>query len=484
VTVGGSAIRLACRLAPDPGRVLAQLFVPGHTDHAMREGRVEGVVARVLEMDDHEVDGVLAELVSRFGGRHRDLEATFRHHADRVAARMAPGLSLTAKQRLALGAAFTQEYAVEAAALCNPSMVEAPDQSDAADGAVRFIMSVRQIGEGHRSSIGFRSGSIGPGGTVTVDAPAPLATAATVTRGCVVTERLRASGQDDALEWVLDGLDPICSMDELEARIAELEDQSDTRSDAAATAARLRGLTERFYTASFDPSVPLGERVLYPAAAVESAGIEDARFVRLVDDDGAVAYHATYTAFDGRSLTLQLLTTTDFRDLDASPLFGRAATNKGLALFPRRVGGRYAALSRHDGASNAVAFTDDLRHWPDAVPIRHPVEIWESVQAGNCGSPIETDAGWLVLTHGVGPMRTYSLGAWLLDLDRPEVLLGRLRSPLLSPLPEEQNGYVPNVVYSCGSLVHDGTVVIPFGIADASVGFATIGLDDLLGLLT
>lgn len=484
MTAGGSATRLACRLAPDPGRVLAQLFVPGHTDHAMREGRVEGVVARVLEMDGDEVDAVIAELVARFGARHRDLERTFRHHADRVASRLAPSVTITAKQRLALGAAFTQEYAIEAAALCNPSMVVAPDQTGAPDGSVRFVLSVRQIGEGHRSSIGFRSGSVGPGGAIAVDEPTPFATTAEVVAGPVVPERLRAGVDDDAAAWVLGGLGPTCSVTDLEARLAELEGEADTRPGAGETASHLRRLVERTYTARFDADLPFDERVLHPATAVESSGMEDARFVRFVDDDGSVAYHATYTAFDGRSLALQLLTTTDFLDFQVCPLFGRAATNKGLALFPRRIDGRFVAMSRHDGASNAVARSDDLRSWSDAVPVRHPVEVWESVQAGNCGSPIETDAGWLVLTHGVGPMRTYSLGAWLLDLERPEVLLGRLRSPLLSPLPGDQDGYVPNVVYSCGGLVHDGTLVVPYGVADSSIGFATIGLDELLGLLT
>ena len=483
MTDGGSASRLACRLSPDPGRVLAQLFVPGHTDHAMREGRVEGVVARVLAMDAGEVDVVVAELVTRFGARHRDLEATFRHHADRVAARLAPSVVLTPEQHLALGAAFTQEFAVEAAALCNPSMVAAPDQSGAADGWLRFVLSVRQIGEGHRSSIGFRAGSVGPGGAVELDERAPFTTAATVAPGPVVPARLRAGAHDDGVAWALDGLDPTCSVADLESRLGELERQADTRPGAVESADRLRRLAERSYTATFDAALPCDERVLHPATAVESSGMEDARFVRFVDDDGGVTYHATYTAFDGSGLALQLLTTTDFLTFQVAPLLGRAATNKGLALFPRRVGGRFAALSRHDGASNAVAYADDLCHWPDTIPVRHPVEVWESVQAGNCGSPIETDAGWLVLTHGVGPMRTYSLGAWLLDLERPEVLLGRLRSPLLSPLPGEQDGYVPNVVYSCGGLVHDGVLVVPYGVADSSIGFATIGLDELLGLL-
>jgi predicted GH43/DUF377 family glycosyl hydrolase len=212
----------------------------------------------------------------------------------------------------------------------------------------------------------------------------------------------------------------------------------------------------------------------------EQAGMEDARFVRFVDDDGSVIYYATYTAYSGSRISQQLLDTTDFQNFTSGPLVGRAAANKGLALFPRRIGGRYAAMSRSDRETNTVAFADDVSIWPSASPCQQPTEAWEALQLGNCGPPIETDAGWLVLTHGVGPMRTYSIGAILLDIDDPTRVLGRLRRPLLTPAPDEQNGYVPNVVYSCGALVHADTVVIPYGIGDSAIGLATAPLPDLL----
>lgn len=484
MTAGGLAARQACRLRPDPSRVIAPLFVPGHTDSAIRDGRATGTVAHVLALDDDAVDEVLADVIGRFSGRHRDLLTTFRHHADRIANRLHAAVELSEPRRLVLGAAFTQEFSVEAAALCNPSMVAVAGEATDAAGSTRFVMSVRQIGEGHRSSIGFRSGVVDPRGEVVLDEGTAHATTAVVEPATLEAGSFRGErrGAEDTA-WVLDGLGVRFSGSELEARLVALESQHDTRRDVVATAERMRGLAARSYTARFPCDTSLGERVLHPAAPVESNGMEDARFVRFVDDDGAVTFHATYTAFDGLALAIQLLSTTDFVTFDVAPLLGAAAANKGLALFPRRIGGRYAALTRHDGATNALALSDDLHQWSTATPFDHDVEVWESVQVGNCGSPIETDEGWLVLTHGVGPMRTYSIGAWLLDLDEPRRIVRRLREPLLRPLPSEQDGYVPNVVYSCGGLVHDGTLVVPYGIGDASIGFASIEVERLVAAM-
>jgi predicted GH43/DUF377 family glycosyl hydrolase len=489
VTANGLATRQPCRLAPDPSRVVTHLFVPGHTDLAMREGRAMGVVAHVLALDDDAIHQLLTELVGRFGKRHRDVLATFRHHAGRIGNRLPSTAVLSEERCLVLGAAFTHEYAVEAAALCNPSMVALPDQSEAPPGGLLFVMSVRQIGEGHRSSIGFRSGVVDASGAISVDERSMFTTAATAAPCDLDADSFRALDHDhpddtEATHWVLDGLPDRFSAAALDSRLSALEAQRDTRHNVVETARRLRALGARTYTATFVEPGELGERVLYPATGVEANGMEDARFVRFVEDDGEVTYRATYTAFDGHELALQLLTTTDFVTFGVAPVLGAAAANKGLALFPRRIGGRYAALSRHDGATNSVAYSDDQRKWPTATPLVWAVEPWESVQVGNCGSPIETDAGWLVLTHGVGPMRTYSIGACLLDLDEPTRVIGRLHRPLLSPLPSEQDGYVPNVVYSCGGLVHDDTLVVPFGIGDRSIGFATASVAELLCEMT
>jgi predicted GH43/DUF377 family glycosyl hydrolase len=488
VRFDGLATRRLGRLSPDSSRVIAQLFVPGHDVPMGREARASRVVERILGLDDDEVALTLAAIMDRFGGRHRDLIETFRQHANRIGYRLEPGAELSDERWLLLGATFTHEYAVEAAALCNPSAVAAPDQSHCPAGALRFVMSVRQIGEGHRSSIGFCTGVVDDRGEVTMDERGPFTIAGTVGASTLDADAFcglaqRINDDHEAASWVLDGLGEHFTIDDLEARLAQLEAQRDTRRNVAETVRRLRELAARTYSVNFPATSELAERVLYPAASVESNGLEDARFVRFVDDDGTVTYYATYTAFDGKVVAQQLLTTTDFVTFASSPMLGTAAANKGMALFPRRIDGRYVALSRHDGASNAVAFSDDVRQWSTPIPLERPTGPWEALQVGNCGSPIETAAGWIVLTHGVGPMRTYSIGAWLLDLEDPTRLIGRLRHPLLTPLSDEQDGYVPNVLYSCGAVLHGSTLLIPYGIGDQSIGFATVHTDALLAAL-
>lgn len=480
--------RQPVRLDPDPARVIAQLFVPGHALPGGVTGHASGVVATILGLDEHAVRATLSSIIDRFGSRHRDLAATFAHHADRIANRLEPGIDLSDDRRLLLGATFTHEYSVEGASLCNPSPVPLADQSGAPAGSLRFVMSVRQIGEGHRSSIGFRTGLVDQHGSVTIDATGAYATAAVAEPAPLSARALRplARARDEGTEataWVLDGLADAFTTPELEARLAELDAQRDTRRNVGDAIRNLRDLAARSYTATFPPATELTERVLHPSISAESNGMEDARFVRFVDDDDSVTYFATYTAFDGHAIAQQLLATTDFRTFHISPLRGAAAANKGLALFPRRIDGRFVALCRHDGASNAVTTSDDLNEWATATPLTWPREVWEAVQVGNCGPPIETDDGWLVLTHGVGPMRTYSMGALLLELDDPTTIIGRLRDPLLRPTADEQNGYVPNVVYTCGALRHADNLLIPFGVGDASIRFASASISELVEAL-
>jgi predicted GH43/DUF377 family glycosyl hydrolase len=471
------------RLAPDSSRVIAQLFVPGHALAGERAGLASGAVEFVLGIDDGEVSATLADITERFGGRHPDLAGTFRHHADRIANRVVPGTELSAERRLLLGATFTHEYSVEAAGLCNPSAVAAPDQTGVRPGELRFVMSVRQIGEGHRSSIGFRAGVIDRLGAVVLDEPGPFTTAGTVEHGILDAATflsLAGDGDAESTRWVLDGLRRRFTNADLDARLTELEAQDDTRRNVAETAQRLRELANRSYVVRFPASTTLGERVLVPATSAESNGLEDARFVRFAGDDGAVTYYATYTAFDGTGLSQQLLATTDFRSFTSSPLVGAAAANKGMALFPRKIDGQFVSLSRHDGTTNAIVCSGDIGQWHRARTLEGPTAAWEAIQVGNCGSPIETAEGWLVLTHGVGAMRTYSIGALLLDIDDPTRVIGRTRRPLLTPQPDEQDGYVPNVVYSCGALLHEDTLLLPFGIGDANIGVATVAIGDLL----
>jgi predicted GH43/DUF377 family glycosyl hydrolase len=390
---------------------------------------------------------------------------------------------------LLIGATFTNEYAIEGAALCNPSIVAHPDQTGIATGSLRFVLSVRGIGEGHRSSIGFRTGIVDAAGRATIDEPSPFVTTgriepALLDKAIFRVELDRRANVREAADYVLNALGDLFTRSDLDERLDDLSANLRTRGHAQGTISLIRGIARRSYTIEFPDYVPLSGRVLWPSMEAEQAGVEDARFVRFVDADGSVTYYATYTAYDGSHISQQLLQTDDFQTFTSSPLVGRAAANKGLALFPRRIRGKYAAMSRSDRETNTVAFADHLSVWPNASPCQQPSEVWEVLQLGNCGPPIETDAGWLVLTHGVGPMRTYSIGAILLDLDDPTRVIGRLRRPLLTPAPDEQNGYVPNVVYSCGALVHADTLVLPYGIGDGAIGIATAPLPELLAELS
>ena len=484
----GLVTRSPQRLEADRSRVITRLFVPGQEGFEHQDSRAGAVLRRILALDEDEVRSSLDDVVTRFDGRHRDLLGTFHRHAGELADRLDTDINRSQSRMLLLGATFTSEFAIEAAALCNPSMVAHPDQEGTAAGSLRYVMSVRGIGEGHRSSIGFRTGVIDAGGLVTIDAPARFASIGSV--GSTLLDaavfrselaRLREGGE--AADFVLDALDDRFTRADLDEQLDALQLHRSTRGHAQQTISLMRTIAERTYAVEFADDIPLSERVLWPAMAAEAAGMEDARFVRFVDDDGSVRFYATYTAYSGSHISQQLLETTDFQSFTSTPMVGSAAANKGLALFPRRIRGRFAAMSRSDRESNSVAYADDPFIWTTSAPCQQPTQAWEALQLGNCGPPIETEAGWLVLTHGVGPMRTYSIGAILLDLEEPTRIIGRLTQPLLSPAAGEQDGYVPNVVYSCGALVHGETLVIPYGIADSAVGIATVPLRELLAAL-
>jgi predicted GH43/DUF377 family glycosyl hydrolase len=484
----GLVTRSPQRIAADRSRVITQLFVPGQEGFELQDSRAGAVLARILALDEDEVRASLDDVVTRFDGRHRDLVGTFRTHAREVADRLDPARDLSESRMLLLGAVFTSEYAIEGAALCNPSMVAHPDQTGTAAGSLRFVMSVRGIGEGHRSSIGFRTGVVDGAGDITIDNPAPFANVGevvpTLLDGAVMRRELgRLHGGGEAADYVLDALGDQFTRADLEEQLDKLQTHRRTRGHATETISLIRTIAERTYGVEFADDSVLSERVLYPAMGAEAAGMEDARFVRFVDDDGSVTFYASYTAYSGSHISQQLLETRDFRAFTSTPMVGRAAENKGLAVFPRRIHGRFAAMCRSDRESNSIAYSDHPFEWTDSVRCQRPVRAWEALQLGNCGPPIETEAGWLVLTHGVGPMRTYSIGAILLDLDDPTRIVGQLRAPLLSPAADEQDGYVPNVVYSCGALVHGGTLVLPYGISDAAIGVATAPLGDLLTAL-
>jgi predicted GH43/DUF377 family glycosyl hydrolase len=474
-------------LSPDRSRVITRLFVAGREDVGPGDSRASAVIDRILELSEDAVETAMRDLDKRFEGRHRALHDTFRRHAELIRPRLDAVIEISDARHLLLGAAFTHEYAIEGAALCNPSAVMHPQQG--INGDIRFIISVRGIGEGHRSSIGFRTGTMTASGIVNMDRPGSFPITADAgpasNHRSIFHAKLSEVGDDqENAGYVLDALAETFDDSELDARIAMLAAEVATRRHTATTIENLRRVARSSYAVNFPSESELSERVLWPHAPAEAHGMEDARFVRFTDDSGVVTYLATYTAFDGTNVAQHLLETTDFAVFVASPLAGDAAVGKGLAIFPRKIGGRYAALSRSDRETNAIAFSDDLRCWNGAEVIQVPDEPWELLQLGNCGSPIETTAGWLVLTHGVGAMRTYSLGAILLDIDEPHRVLARSSEPIISPEDGRRDGYVPNVIYSCGGFAHNDTLVLPYGIADQSISIATLSISELLESMT
>lgn len=471
-------------IRPDSSRMLARPFVPADRTSLRR------MIERALMLTEEETNERLALLRVQFAGRHPRLEQAWERHYARVAPHVPYDGSLSSERRLYIGALFSGEYALESAALFNPSMVPHPDQSGLGPGALRFILSLRATGEGHISSITFRTGVIGPDHAIVVEQASRFVSAPDLNpdpsflRGDF-SRQLREMGFDNV--WcrrLLASLGDRFSRSELRAAMHTATGGTrPSAPEARRTAECIRWLTEVNYEVHFDPATPLAERVIFPVSSSESNGMEDARFVRFVDDDGCATYFATYTAYDGRSIMPQLLETADFLSFRSITLNGAVVRNKGMALFPRRVAGRYAMLGRLDDENLYLMYSDDPHRWEEAELLRRPREAWEAVKIGNCGSPIETPAGWLVLTHGVGPMRRYCIGALLLDLDDPSVVLGHLATPLIEPDEQLRDGYVPNVVYSCGSLVHQGRLILPHGLSDTSTAISIVDLEALLGVL-
>jgi predicted GH43/DUF377 family glycosyl hydrolase len=481
-------VRRGQRLPPDPRRVIAKPYLPGEDGVAGGESRAGLLVRRVLAIPEAEVATLLGGIRADFSGRHRAFEETLDRHYQLVAAHVPAGTALTAERRALIGAYFTHEYSVEGAALFNPSIVPAPDQTGMGPGQQRFIMSLRAVGEGHISSIEFRSGVIDSGGLSLEEPSGVLVTGRRAPARGYDLRRFKAKlielGAGNELAWtVLGRLSPHFTLAELEESLARLEAEGPSHAISYETLKIIRLLAASNYVTSFPPDSRIDERVIFPAGPNETRGMEDARFVRFVDDRGTAKYYATYTAYDGFQILPQLIETEDFLSFNISTLNGFAAQNKGMALFPRQVGGKYVMLSRKDRENLHLATSDDVHFWNDVTELDRPLAPWQLLQIGNCGSPLETEAGWLVLTHGVGAMRRYGIGAILLDLEDPRRVIGRLREPLLLPDATEREGYVPNVVYSCGGIVHGHQLVLPYGFSDSGIGVASISMSELLGAL-
>jgi predicted GH43/DUF377 family glycosyl hydrolase len=472
--------RQALRLNPDPSRVLARPFVFGGP------ARLSAIVERVLALSAAETEAALAAAVSDFGPRHRDIRGIFRRNFALAAANLGGPLDVTEAQRLLLGAYFSQEYSLESAALFNPSMVVHPDQSGVSPGSVRFVLSLRACGEGHISSIEFRTGTVSATHTVSLDPHSRFAVAARPVDDALYDKatyalKLREMAADyKAAEPVLDRLATEFTVTDLKAAIERARPKEGSVTPFNETADNMLWLAHSNYHLDFSADTALSDRVIFPVSENESRGIEDARFVRFRERDGRVVYYATYSAYNGLRVLPQLIETTDFQYFKISTLNGRCVQNKGMALFPRKLGEDFVMAARLDGENIFLLRSTNIHFWNESMLIQRPKRQWEFVQLGNCGSPIETDEGWLLLTHGVGPMRQYSIGALLLDLEDPSRVVGELTEPLLSPNAGERDGYVPNVVYSCGPMRHDDHLVIPFAVSDAHTTFATVSIPDLV----
>jgi predicted GH43/DUF377 family glycosyl hydrolase len=474
--------RIGPTLRPDHSRVLMRPFRP------TTEAIAHRIVAQVMTLSEDEVSRVLGEVLGEFGNRHEAVEKFFLNRFGQVRDQLEPGQRKPSAERQALiGAYFTHEYSPESAALFNPSIVPHPDQSGVPRGALRFILSLRATGEGHISSITFRVGLISAQHRVTLMPPVAFAAEPERVPNAAYETALFARKLDEAgvrnrfCRAVLEQLGTTFNVDELHHVLAT--ERMRTEENPATTDRAARGmllLAESNYDVRFDPAQPVSQRVIFPSSPSQSNGIEDARFVRFVDDDGQVMYYATYTAYDGKIILPQLLQTADFVDFKFITLNGPAAQNKGMALFPRRIDGHFAMLSRQDDENILLMFSDTLHSWAAPKVLLSPAEPWEFIKIGNCGSPIETEAGWLVLSHGVGAMRKYCIGAFLLDLHDPTRVIGRLRQPLLSANEAEREGYVPNVVYTCGAILHGRELIIPYAMSDSATSFASVALDDLL----
>ena len=510
--------------SPDPSRVIARFLY-------VNDERSADIIREVLAMPQKEVNIAMSQLLRGYSRRHRNISRIFEKHF----AKLSPIFEkievneddLSSSQKALIGSYFTMEYSIESAAFFNPSVVDHPDQSEIRFDEKRVIFSFRATGEGHISSIVFRSGILDKNNNLNIEPVGKMLAEADVIKRNVYDKKTFQKKLDDLQNQgsvispaIIDKMDEmqdkgnvispaiVDKQEELKDKVKiisaafildKLEDNFTygelmknlviARKDPKVTEDHLKIMNQMMWLASshyeinFSIDSAISERVIFPISATEQKGIEDARFVKFTDDDGEITYYATYTAYDGIAILPKLISTKDFYDFRILPLNGEIAQNKGMALFPRKINGKYAMLCRIDGVNNYIAYSDSINIWREAKIIQQPKYPWELVQIGNAGSPIETEDGWLVITHAVGSMREYTLGASLYELENPEKEIGRLSSPLMVPNEIEREGYVPNVIYSCGSIIHNEDLVIPYAMSDHSSSYATVDLRELLDVL-
>ena len=472
--------RLPVRLEPDPSRVIPRFF--GSADTA----RTRRTIERVMKLTEEEASDILVKLRQDFEPQHKSIADVWAEHFERVRDCLPDSSALSEQRQLLIGAYFTMEYAIEAAALFNPSMVAKRDQTGLAPGSTRFIMSLRATGEGHVSSIVFRVGVIDSDCNICLEPPSPVSRPLRVVEDAeyekaVATQLLTETGAMTPLaERVLAGLGDRFTKDQLSSQVERVRDSSEEGTTREEQAENLLWLVRSHYRLVLPDDAEPAELVIFPTSENESRGIEDLRLVRFTNDDGSVRFLGTYTAYNGFKILPTMMEATDFRTIKMAPLHGRYARNKGMALFPRKIHGKYMMSGRLDGENLYILESDTVHTWNHGKLVQTPKYWWEMAIIGNCGSPMETEEGWLLLTHGVGPMRQYCIGATLLDLDDPSRVIGQTEHPLIVPTGDERIGYVPNVVYSCGGMIHSNVLIIPYAMSDVITTFASVPLPELL----
>jgi predicted GH43/DUF377 family glycosyl hydrolase len=484
--------RLPLTLRPNSSRVLMRPFFPstvvGTEMKRIDSMRARLILSRILALSEEHVGALVDQLLNEFGERHQRVAEILAQRFSQVRENLPAEVAVSEMRQLLIGSYFTSEYSLESAALFNPSIIPHPDQADVKEGSVRVILSLRATGEGHISSITFRSGLVDENGEIQLDRasrfvtePRPIPSA--VYERDLFLRKLTELGLDtEFARQVLDAQGDTFTLDELRSAI-DLIKIAHSDPEAPVIGEKMLLLARSNYEVAFAPEQPISERIIFPFSPSQSNGIEDARFVCFRDGVESPIYYATYTAYDGRTVLPQLLETQDFIHFKVCTLNGPAVRNKGMAMFPRKIDGHYCMLSRQDNENIHLMFSEHPHFWYDSRIILRPAEPWEFVQLGNCGSPIETKAGWLVLTHGVGPMRKYCIGAILLDHDDPTRVIGRLREPLIKPEPSEREGYVPNVVYTCGGMIHCGNLILPYAVSDSATSFAMVALDEVIAAM-
>jgi predicted GH43/DUF377 family glycosyl hydrolase len=475
--------RLPLRIEPDPRRVISRFF-------AADDGQTRRRIARVLSLSEEDVERISSDLREQYAGVHGDMDEVWLEHFRRVEP-MVPESSgqLSQTRQMLIGAYFTMDYAAEAVALFNPSIVPALNQSELEPGSVRFLMSLRAVGEGHVSSIVMRNGIIDSGGDVTLTEPAATRRAlAQEPDPEFSTAMIRRVLQDLGIyghleQSILDRVGDTTSLSEINSELERARTDAPSPVQWQQTRDNLVAIMESNHRMRVPEGASLSELVIFPASQNESRGIEDLRMVQFRDDDGSTTICGTYTAFNGYTIFPTMMMIREDGAVQSHTLSGQHAQNKGMALFPRRINGRYVMSGRLDGENLFILESDNPLVWNEARMSMEPKYWWQYSVIGNCGSPVETDEGWLMLTHGVGPMRQYCVGAALLDLDDPARVVGQLKEPLIVPAEDERAGYVPNVVYTCGCMLHNRSLIIPYAVSDVITKFARVSMDELLAAL-